>query len=225
MTDRSVTDDLMAPPLRLDAARRRAPDERPQQIIDAALAVFDERGLAGAHIAQRAGIAKGTIYLYFPNKEELFREVIRQTLIDRLDQARIELDATAELLSAPEQIRRYMERTWEFLTTPAYQAVYRLVLGELHRFPDLAEFYAREVVTRAHGLMASIIDRGVARGELRPIEPAIASRIMSSMLATHSIWVCRRHVFKTFAELTPDEVRDQLIDFTLRALRPDPPAE
>src|SRR5215831_14907027 len=69
---------------------RRLPEERPRQILEAALDVFGERGLAGARlddIARRAGVSKGTIYLYFPNKEELFREVIRAIVVDRLRQA------------------------------------------------------------------------------------------------------------------------------------------
>jgi AcrR family transcriptional regulator len=212
-----------------DAARRRAPDERPQQIIDAALAVFDERGLAGARlddIAQRAGIAKGTIYLYFENKEELFREVIRHTLIDRLDAARSELAAMGEAVSATEQLRRYAEGWWAFLLTPGYQAVYRLVIGELHRFPDVAAFYAQEVVSRAHALVGSIIERGVARDEFRPIEPAVASRMITAAFSTHALWVCKQQFFKFPAAslLSPDEVRDQVVDFILRALRPDTPA-
>ena len=67
---------------------RRLPEERPRQILDAALEVFGERGLAGAkldEIARRAGVSKGTIYLYFPNKEELFREMIRQTVVARIE--------------------------------------------------------------------------------------------------------------------------------------------
>ena len=217
---------MTAPSLH-DAVRRRAPDERPQQIIDAALAVFDERGLSGARlddIAQRAGIAKGTIYLYFPNKEELFREVIRHTLIDRLDAARVELEAMGDDVSAPEQLRRYAEGWWAFLTTPAYQAVYRLVIGELHRFPDVAAFYAEEVVTRAHGLVRSIIERGIARGEFRAVDPGVASRMMGSMFVTQALWVCKQHLFKAVAPLPPEQVRDQLFDFILRALRPDAPA-
>ena len=69
-------------------ARRRRPDERPTQILEAALDIFGEKGLAAARledIAKRAGLAKGTIYLYFPNKEALFREMIRRTLVVRLE--------------------------------------------------------------------------------------------------------------------------------------------
>src|SRR6478752_5108877 len=67
---------------------RRLPEERPKQILDAALAVFAERGLAAARledIAKLAGVSKGTIYLYFANKEELFRGVVRSTVIELID--------------------------------------------------------------------------------------------------------------------------------------------
>src|SRR5689334_25392266 len=86
---------------------RRLPEERPRQILEAALAVFGERGLAGARledIAKRAGVSKGTIYLYFPNKEELFRSMIRQTVIAAIEQGERELDRG----SPTAQLRRYM---------------------------------------------------------------------------------------------------------------------
>src|SRR5829696_1870388 len=71
-----------------DAPRRRLPEERPRQIVEAALQVFGERGLANARledIAKRAGLSKGTIYLYFQSKEELFREAVRQTFIATIE--------------------------------------------------------------------------------------------------------------------------------------------
>src|SRR5579871_2306791 len=88
--------------------RRRLPGERPQQILDAAFAVFGEHGLAGARledIARHAGIAKGTIYLYFPNKEELFREMIRQTIIVQIERAEARYDGAPPSTTAVEQLR------------------------------------------------------------------------------------------------------------------------
>ena len=96
---------------------RRLPEERPQQILDAAFEVFGEHGLASARlddIAKRAGVAKGTIYLYFPNKEALFKEMIRQTVIAHLE--RSERDFVADRgTSATDQLRDYMQGLW-FLT-------------------------------------------------------------------------------------------------------------
>src|SRR5215207_2875567 len=118
----------MTSPIASDGARRRAPDERPQQIIDAALHVFGERGLAGARlddIARRAGIAKGTIYLYFPNKEALFREVVRHTIVSRLEAMRGQVAANPDR-SSTDELCDYMRHWWDFLRTPATIAVYRM---------------------------------------------------------------------------------------------------
>lgn len=208
----------------LDSHRRRAPDERPQQILDAALAEFGEQGLAGARlddIARRAGIAKGTIYLYFPNKEELFREVIRQTIVARLEEMSREFGHPGDG-SATAQLRVYMRTWWVALRTPAFRTVYRLVLGELHRFPELLAFYLDEVVSRVRALHAGVIERGVARGEFETADPRAAARIISSTFIAHSLWVCepQPRVQAALGDLTPDTVFAQLEEFALHALRP-----
>ena len=220
MTDQSVTS--MTSPNLADGARRRAPDERPQQIIDAALQVFGERGLAGARledIARQAGIAKGTIYLYFPNKEALFREVIQQTIVARIAEA--EGDAQrADPTSPAEQLTRYMRRWWEFLISDDYQTVYRLVVGELHRFPDLYDFYVTEVVQRAHALLGGIITRGIERGEFRHVDSDTAARMIAKLPISEALWYGSRRRVGRPVPLTSEEVRDQVIDFALHALRP-----
>lgn len=215
--------------LPLDCTRRRAPDERPQQIVDAALAEFGEQGLAGARlddIARRAGIAKGTIYLYFPNKEELFRAVVRQTIVARLDELTAEF-GPAGTGSATAQLRAYMATWWATLRTPVFRTLYRLVVGELHRFPDLLEFYLDEVVTRASTLHARVIERGIASGEFRPTDPRVAARVISSTFVSHSLWAAHPFPAKPFmGDLSDQAVFAQLEDFALHALRPDaaPPA-
>src|SRR4029453_15963800 len=116
---------------------RRLPEERPRQILDAALEVFGERGLAGARlddIARRAGVSKGTIYLYFPNKEELFREVVRAIVIDRLRQAAAEAGEGDPV----DELKRYLRAHWNFVRTAEFQTIFKLVTSELHNFPDLA---------------------------------------------------------------------------------------
>lgn len=214
----------MANPILSDSARRRAPDERPQQILDAALAVFDEQGLDGARlddIARRAGIAKGTIYLYFQNKEELFREVVRHTIVSRLDSARVQLAAAPDQ-SAEQQLREYMREWWDFLRTPATIAVYRLVIGELHRFPELMAFYLEEAVLPARSLVAGIIARGTARGEFRDADPVGTARTFATMFVGHALWSCKQQPANALGHVTPEQVYDQICDFALHALRPDP---
>lgn len=213
----------MSAPALHDSARRRAPDERPQQILDAALATFGEQGLAGARledIARRAGIAKGTIYLYFPNKEELFREVIRHTIGDRLSVARAAVSAAPSDVPSGDLLRRFMTEWWAFLRTPEYQTVYRLVIGELHRFPDLLAFYAQEAVLPARQLLASLVDRGVALGEFRRVDATTTARILASMFIPHSLWISNQQVCAALGQFGADEVFEQLFDFAIHALRP-----
>ena len=206
------------------AARRRAPDTRPQQIVDAALAEFGDQGLAGARlddIARRAGIAKGTIYLYFPNKEELFREVVRQTIVARLAEMERQF-GRGGTATATAQLRAYMRTWWTALKTPAFRTVYRLVVGELHRFPDLLAFYLDEVVSRARTLHAGVIERGVASGEFCADDPAATARIVSSLFITHSLWVCTPlPPMSAMGDLSDDAIYAQLETFALLALRPD----
>jgi AcrR family transcriptional regulator len=205
---------------------RRLPEERPRQIIEAALEVFGERGLGQARlddIAKRAGLSKGTIYLYFPNKEELFREVVRSTLVARIEDAERETSRrSAE--TAVEQLSDYINGWWTYLRSPTYSTLYRLIIGELHRFPDLAQFYADEVVRRAHTLVGGIIARGVERGEFRRVDPAIAGRMLSSMLISHALWCSNGPIFKRVTAASEDQVLAQLKDFIFHSLRPLPSA-
>jgi AcrR family transcriptional regulator len=207
----------------IDCPRRRAPDERPQQILHAALAEFGEQGLAGARlddIARRAGIAKGTIYLYFANKEELFREVVRQTIVARLVELTHEFGHPGDG-TATDQLRAYMRTWWESLRTPDFRTIYRLVVGELHRFPELLTFYLDEVVSRATALHAGVIARGVATGEFRPVDPRVAARIISSTFVAHSLWVSPPlPPIEVVGDLSDDAVFAQLEAFALYALRP-----
>ncbi len=211
--------------LAYDPVRRRAPDERPHQILEAALEIFGEYGLVGARlddIARRAGIAKGTIYLYFPNKEALFREVVRHTIVDRLDRLEVGIRADPDAPAA-QQLDGCMAQWWNYLRAEPFRTVYRLVVSELHRFPDLVEFYSTEVLTRGNRLIGGVIARGVARGEFRPVEPYAAARMLSAMFITHSLWMGPNQSFMpTLHELSPDQVFAQLREFAFHALRPTP---
>src|SRR5947207_12992987 len=105
---------------------RRLPEERPEQILNAALVVFGERGLGAARledIAKRAGLSKGTIYLYFPNKEALFREVIRQTVVSQIESG--ERDFELATTSATGSLERYMRRHWKFIRSPTFAPIFR----------------------------------------------------------------------------------------------------
>ena len=206
---------------------RRLPEERPQQIIDAALAIFGERGLAAARledIAKRAGLSKGTIYLYFPNKEELFREVIRTTVIGQIERAEREM-AAATQQSASETLAQFVRGYWGFLRSPNFTTLFRLIHAELSNFPDLARFYGKEVIERKLRLVTGIIERGVRTGEFRNVDPAVTARMLGPMLLMHAMWCSHRDLFKATANRTDDQVIEEVLDFYLHAIRPAPTAK
>jgi AcrR family transcriptional regulator len=204
----------------LDTHRRRAPEERPTQILDAAFREFGERGLAGARlddIAKRAQVAKGTIYLYFPNKEALFREMVHGTIVSALVEAEASLAGLASE-TAEAQLRRLGQGWWTFLRTERVQVLQRLVSLELGQFPDLMQFYADEVIARGRRLVSGIIARGVERGAFRDVDPQLAARMFSSIWMSHSTWCARREFFKTLG--SDEQVLDEMLEFYLYALRP-----
>jgi AcrR family transcriptional regulator len=200
--------------------RRRRPDERPSQILEAALDVFGEHGLAAARlddIAKRAGLAKGTIYLYFPNKDELFRAVIRSTLVAELERAESRLTAG----TPEEQLDGFMHGYWQFMCSPTFERVHRLVTSEIPKFPDLARFYGTEVIARGHRLVSGIIRDGIAAGVYRDCDPTATARMIMGMFFIHGLWRTKRLYMPHLAVVSDRVMFDQLSDFLRAALRPD----
>jgi AcrR family transcriptional regulator len=200
---------------------RRLPEERPKQILDAALAVFAERGLAAARlddIAKAAGVSKGTIYLYFANKEELFREVVRATVISFIERGEAYFEAEKD----PERtLVLWMEGHWSWICSPVFPAIHRLVSSELRDYPDLAAFYATEVVGRAQRLVCGILERGMDTGVFRRMDPLVAARMLSALFVTHGTWYHQRNSFKSVANIPDGVLLAQIRDFFFHAMRPD----
>jgi len=196
---------------------RRRPEHRPQQIIEAALEVFGECGLANARlqdIAHRAGVSKGTIYLYFPNKEELFREMIRQTAVAAIESG----ERTISDGTPTEQLCVAMRGYWKFVRSPVFGTIHRLVLGELHQFPDLAQFYADEVVSRGLRLLSGIIRRGVETGEFRNVEPVTAARMLVALTVMNGIWSDQRTGVPLLCHKKEEDVFQELAQFYFHSL-------
>ena len=202
-----------------DPRWRRLPEERPEQILDAALNVFAEHGISAARleeIASRAGVSKGTIYLYFPSKEELFREVVRRKVVPLIANADASIRAEG---TAEDQLRRYLVHQWECLGLEDSEGWIRVVLLELHKFPDLAEFHWNEVVTRSNRILGDIIRRGVESGEFRPVEPETAVQMVKAVILMHVLWTGPRAPSPPAHRLGRERVLENITDFVLHALR------
>lgn len=201
------------------AARRRAPEERPQQILDAAFHEFGERGLAGARlddIARRAGVAKGTIYLYFPTKEVLFKEMVHSTLIEAISVAE-DAQSAYENDSIESLISKLAAWWWKFLRTERVTTIHRLALAELHHFPDLMQFYADEVISRGRRLVAGIVAKGIERGEFRSIDPQLAARMFSAIWLSHATWAANRQFHPALG--SDDQLLSEMLDFYLAGIK------
>jgi AcrR family transcriptional regulator len=150
--------------------RRRRKEARPDEIVEAARAVFVERGFAAAkvdEIARRAGASKGTVYLYFPTKEALFEAVMRVNVLSVIEASAAAILAD-EITPAPAQLRMVLDTFYrEFVGTDRKKLMH-LMIAEGQHFPALLDFYHRDVVSRGMFLLTQLIERGKERGEFDP---------------------------------------------------------
>lgn len=167
---------------------RRRKEARPDEILAAALESFAARGFAATRledVAARAGISKGTLYLYFHGKEELFEAVVRATLLPNLE--RIEaLAATFEGPSA--QLLERLLLTLAGVVSSQAGAIPKLVIAEAGNFPKLARFYLDEVIRRGLRLIGAILRRGIARGEFRRVDVDHAVFCVIAPILLAALW-------------------------------------
>lgn len=178
------------------AARQRRKEARPQELLDAALELFVEKGFAATRseeVAARAGVSKGTLYLYYPSKEELLKAVIRANLSREIAEAedivRNFEGPTAELLSY------LMDEWWRRIGETRASGICKLIISEVRNFPDIAQFYLDEVVLPAERMIGGVVRRGIERGEFRavPVDDvvrALMAPILFLMLHKHSLGAC-----------------------------------
>ena len=151
--------------------RERRKEARPGELLDAALALFVEKGFAATRVeevAARAGVSKGTLFLYFPSKEELVKAVVRETIAGRFGEWNDELDAfqgdSAGLL------RYTMNAWWERIGMTAASGITKLVMSEAGTFPEIASFYQHEVIAPGRALLKRVLQLGIDRGDFRPMD-------------------------------------------------------
>jgi AcrR family transcriptional regulator len=173
---------------------QRRKEARPSEILAAALAQFAERGYAATRlddVARRAGVTKGTLYLYFPNKEELFKAVIRDTLVPELIRLTT-VSATPSAASIDGMIADFQR-----LAASPVGAIPKLVLGEAANFPEIARFYLDEVVGRGLQAIRAMLQRGVDAGTFRAIDTEFAAYCVIAPLLLAVLWT---HSFGHVAE-------------------------
>ena len=181
----SVIQDSPAPTTK----RARRKEARPGELLEAALALFVEKGYAATRVeevAARAGVSKGTLFLYFPSKEELFKAVVRENAGRHLQDAFREVEAYTG--SSAELLHEFIRRWWtQYGGTPA-AGLTKLIMSEAANFPDLAQYYQDEVVQPSHELVRRIVQRGIDRGELREVDLILAAHLIVAPLVQLVTW-------------------------------------
>jgi AcrR family transcriptional regulator len=162
--------------------------ERRQAIVEAALQEFVARGFTATRlddIARRAGVAKGTIYLHFKDKESMFEELIRTAIVPLVGRITSPPPMGASIRDTIERV--VLTFIQEIVSTPRADIV-RLIIAEGARFPAIADFYYREVISRGLAGMRAMIELAVARGEIREAELARFPQIMIAPAIVAVIW-------------------------------------
>ena len=177
--------------------RHRRKETRPQELLQAALELFVEKGFAATRaeeVAHQAGVSKGTLYLYYPSKEELFKAVVRHNVVSLIAEGRGMVDqfegSSAELLVC------LMQTWWDRVGNTQAAGIHKIVLSEVRNFPELAQFYSDEVIVPADQLFCSAVQRGITRGEFRAmplheVAHALIAPLIFMALHRHSFGACQ----------------------------------
>ncbi|HEX4843284.1 MAG TPA: TetR/AcrR family transcriptional regulator [Limnobacter sp.] len=166
----------------------RRKQERPQELLEAALTIFSEKGFTAARledVAKSAGVSKGTVYLYYSNKEELLKAVVKEHVSPIVEEAK-RLQEPGK--SSATLIREAIHLWWLKYGSTKLSAITKIVLSEANAFPDLARFFYDEVVKPWWDYLESILKRGVARGEFTDIDTEYAAKVLCAPLVTLGIW-------------------------------------
>jgi TetR/AcrR family transcriptional regulator len=202
-------------------ARQRRKQARPMELLDAALDLFVERGFAATRsedVAARAGVSKGTLYLYYPSKEELLKAVISHNVVNQIAEG-------SEIIrqfkgNSAELLAMVLLLWWERIGETRASGIIKLMTSEVRNFPEVAQFYVDEVVTPSNQMLAQVIQRGVDRGEFRAVNVpevvhALVGPLIFLVLNKHSLGACSISFL-----LQPRAVITALIDMVLNGLVP-----
>ena len=186
----------MMPSLSPSPVRQRRKQARPQELLNAALELFVEKGFSATRsdeVASRAGVSKGTLYLYFPSKEELFKAVVRTNISALIAEGQ----QIADQFEGPsaQLLRLLMQTWWQRVGDTHAGGIFKIIISEVRNFPELAQFYTDEVILPAHRLISGTLQRGIERGEFRavPVDEAthtLIAPLLFQALHKHSIGAC-----------------------------------
>lgn len=211
-------------PDRTDNPRHRRKEARPRELLNAAFALFVEKGFAGSRaedIAARAGVSKATLYLYFASKDELLKQLIADGFSSHVDIEEFEI---TDDMASGELLRDALTAWRSALMKSDAGGILKLVCTEVRSFPELADLWSRDLIEPVRRLVSRLVLRGIARGEFRRVDPDVVVHALVSPL----IVMCL-HRYAISPHVPPDsppsfpELFNQYFEFVLEGLIPRPP--
>jgi len=200
--------------------RARRKEARPGELLTAALALFVEKGFAATRldeVAARAGVSKGTLYLYFDSKEALFKAVIAEGLLPVLAQGEAILAEGGR--NPVETLRAILFGWWALIGQTPLGGIPKLVMAEARNFPEVAEYYHANVIRRGHALVRAALDRGIQAGAFRPVDSEMVVTLVMAPLLHLAMW---RHSYGccvcSSPEMRPDRYLEAYFDLILNGL-------
>lgn len=201
--------------------RVRRKESRPGELLDAALTLFVEKGYAATRVdevAAHAGVSKGTLFLYFSSKEELFKAVVRHNIAGRFATWNEEFE---QFHGTTTDMLRYCYTTWwQHIGATRVSGIAKLMLSEASQFPEITQFYQREVTMPGQQLIRRILQRGVDCGEFRPLNLdyavyAVLAPLLFLILCKHSADSCLPEA----CALSPQTYLDTQLEILLHGIR------
>jgi AcrR family transcriptional regulator len=169
--------------------RKRRKEARPSELLEAALGLFVEKGFAATRledVAALAGVSKGTLYLYYENKEALFKAVVQEGIVPVL--AENEALAAKHVGCSFELLEILLNNWWTKIGQTAYAGITKLMVAEARNFPELAAFYYDNVISRGRALIGGALKRGMERGEFRSLDVETTVDVVIAPILMLLIW-------------------------------------
>lgn len=184
--------------------------------------MFVKSGYAGTRledVAKRAGVSKGTLYLYFSSKEELFKAVVRENILPMIGEA--EQVFAQYQGSSIDLFRYFILGWWERIGDTKLSGIGKLMMSEAGNFPEIARFYHAEIITRSTAMITNLLDRGIASGEFRKVDTFQTAQLIKAPMMMMMLW---QHFYSAcqIEPIPPKEYLENFIDIYLRGLLNDP---
>lgn len=209
MTDQSLT-----------KKRQRRPETRPSEILAAALALFSEHGFSATRmedVAARAGISKGAIYLYFPDKTALLKALVQQAIGGQISMAARMVDQVQGPVTP--LISQLLLMFAQRIATTDIPSIIKLVISESRAHPDIGKYYLDNVILVAMPIIEGLLEKGIASGEFRILDSKLTVKCLIGPMLLGAIW---RSVFQPLGAepIDVNALATQHLDIFLRGLRP-----